>query len=45
MTFARTQYRLRIPWDAPAPLDLAAIGRQDRHPADRLQLSGQLGPP
>lgn len=37
MTFVRTQYRLRIPWDALAPLDLAAIGRQDRYPADRFQ--------
>ncbi|MET3583553.1 hypothetical protein ABID19_006618 [Mesorhizobium robiniae] len=37
MTFARTQYRLRIPWDPPARLDLAAIGRQDCHPEDRFQ--------
>lgn len=42
MTFVRTQYRLRIPWDAPAPLDLAAIGTG---PPSRRPLSGccQLG--
>lgn len=26
MTLARTQYRLRIPWDAPAVLELPANG-------------------